>query len=1091
MKCPNCNFENPDQFKFCGECGTRIVSIIREPFSPLNTPDTSSENSTKFENVDAERRHITVMFCDMVGSTSLSETLDPEDFRQILQVYQDTCGYVVKKYEGHLAQYLGDGVLVYFGYPGAHADDSQRAIRCGLEILSELQRINELQKRFKGVDLAVRIGIHTGLVVVGEMGRDKTYGRLALGNTPNIAARLQALAEPNSIIISHVTFTLVRNFFHCQPLGAYSLKGVSHKMDIFQVVQEIEVPYSFKSQVITGLTPFVGRENEVQKLLDTWVNVKKGQGEIALVIGEPGIGKTRLLRMFEEQIKDEPHSWLVCRCISYYKNSAFYPIINLINSQLNLGKETTNEKKLKKIEEALNTDGFDLSETLPIIASLLSIPFSKPYRPISLTPQKQKEKTIQILLTWLIKSAQRSPLLFVIEDVHFVDSSTLEHLTLLMKKIHQAPILILLTFHPRFHPPVNENSRLTEIHLNRLTRQQIEYMVQEVTGGKILPDEVIDLLLTKTDGVPLFVEELTKMLLESGYLIEEDKHYRLKRSLPKTAIPDTLQDTLMARLDQLGAVKEVVQMAAIIGREFSFDLIRAVIPMNENKLKKELNGLVEADILELHEDPKHVGYIFKQALIQDAAYNSLLKSKRQEHHRKIARIIEHEFEDIVNTHPQIIARHYTEAGYFDRAIEYQIKSGKLLVQQSAHRDAIEQLHKGLKLLEYLDDKKKQDQLELDLQITLGIPLIATKGYGAEEVGRVYERARELSQKVGDIPQLFPALVGQYRFYLLRGDINRALDLSELLLSWANTSRDSGFLLEANRSVGVTLFHMGEVATGLEHLDMGIEHYNPKLHGDHANIYGTDPAVTCYSYAALAQCLLGFSEKAMIYGKKAIQQTKKIEHPLSQVFALNHHAWLHQFLKEADLVDKYATELLIVSEEYGFPFWQVTGLFFKGWVLALRKKEKLGIKQMEESLKAFQAIGIRSVLPYFMTALAEVYLDNAQPEKALDWLEKAEVTAQKNSEHFFDAEIYRVKGEVTFAFDRQNKTDAESLLWRSIETARRQKLKILELRSLMSLIRIGGRKKETMQLLSDSYNWFVEGLDTRDLKEANKLLQQAH
>jgi predicted ATPase/class 3 adenylate cyclase len=1088
MKCSNCNFENPDQFKFCGECGTRIVNIIPEDYSPLSNPDNSSNTSSELENFDAERRHITVMFCDMVGSTSLSEKLDPEDFRQILQVYQDTCGYVVKKYDGHLAQYLGDGVLVYFGYPGAHEDDSQRAIRCGLEILSELQRINELQKRFKGVNLAVRIGIHTGLVVVSEMGRDKTFGRLALGNTPNIAARLQALAEPNSIVISHVTYTLVRGFFHCQPLGAYSLKGVSHKMDIFQVVQEIEVSYSFKSQVITGLTPFVGRENEVKKLLDTWVKVKKGQGEIALIIGEPGIGKTRLLRMFEEKIKDEPHAWLVCRCISYYKNSAFYPIINLITSQLNLGKEETNEKKLKKIEEALTLDGFSLDETVPIMASLLSIPFSKPYRPISLTPQKQKEKTIQILLTWLIKTAQRSPLLFVIEDVHFVDSSTLEHLALLMEKINKAQILIILTFHPRFHPPVNEKSRLTEIYLKRLARQQIEHMVKEVTGGKILPDKVIDLLLTKTDGVPLFVEELTKMLLDSGYLIEEDERYILKRSLPKTAIPDTLQDTLMARLDQLGAVKEVVQMAAIIGREFSYDLIHAVIPMDEIKLKKELNGLVEADILELHDNSQNIRYIFKQALIQDAAYNSLLKSKRQEHHGKIAKIIVSKFKDLANTHPQIVAHHYSEAGYFDRAIEYQVKSGKLLVQQSAHRDAIEQLQKGLKLLEHLDDKKKQDQLELDLQITLGTPLIATKGYGAEEVGRVYERARELSQRVGDIPQLFPALVGQYRFYLLRGDIPRALDLSELLLSWANTSGDSGFLLEANRSVGVTLFHMGEVATGLEHLDIGIKQYNPAKHGGHAHIYGSDPAVTCYSYAALAQCLLGFAEKALVYGKKALQQAKKMKHPFSTVFALNHHAWLYQFFKDPDMVDKYATELLTVSEEHGFPFWQVAGTFFKGWVLTQRKKEKLGIKQMEDSLKAFQAIGIRSILPYFMTALAEVYLDTAQPEKSLNWLENAEKTAKINSEHFFDAEIYRLKGEVMFALDRQNKPDAESLLWRSIETARRQKLKILEIRSLVSLIHIGGRKKETMQLLNDTYKWFVEGLDTYDLKQANKLLQ---
>ncbi len=1089
MTCPNCNFENPDQFNFCGECGTRIVDIIPEPFSPVKKQDITSYAPTEFHPVDAERRHITVMFCDLVGSTQLSENLDPEDFRQILQVYQDTCVYAVNQYEGHLAQYLGDGVLIYFGYPGAHEDDSQRAIRCGLEILSELERLNELQTRYKGINLAVRIGIHTGLVVVGEMGRDKTYGRLALGNTPNIAARLQALADPNSIIISHVTYRLVRNFYNCQPLGACSLKGVSQKMDIFKVVQEIEVPYSFKTQVITGMTPFVGRENEVRKLLTTWENVKKGRGEIALIIGEPGIGKTRLLRVFEERIKDEPHTWLVCHCISYYKNSAFYPIINLINSQLKFGKRETIGEKLKKIEEALSIYDFDLNETVPIIASLLSIPISKPYRAISLTPQKQKEKTIQILLNWLIKTAHKSPLLFVIDDIHWADSSTLEHLTLLMEKIDQAQILIILTFHPRFRPPVNEKSRLTEIYLNRLARQQIEHMVQEVTGGKILPAEVIDLLLTKTDGVPLFVEELTKMLLESGYLIEEDKQYKLKRSLPKTAIPDTLQDTLMARLDQLGAVKEVVQFAAIIGREFSYDLIRAVISLDEDTLKKELNSLVEADILDLQDDPQHIRYIFKQALIQDAAYNSLLKSKRQEHHGRIAQILEKQFKDLVLAHPQIVAHHYTGAGYFDRAIEYHLKSGRLLVQQSAHREAIGQLRKGLKLLEHIDDEKKRNQLELDLQITLGIPLLATQGFGAEEVGKVYERARELSQNVGNIPQLFPALVGQYRFYLIRGDITKAFDIAELLLSWAQISHDSHLLLEANRSIGVILFHMGEVATGLEHLEKGIKQYNPAQHGNHAHLYGTDPAVTCLSYGALAQCFLGYAEKAMKYGKRAVQQARKIKHPFSQVYALNHHAWLHQFFRETELVDKFATELLTVSQEYGFPFWQVTGLFFKGWVLAQGKKVKVGINQMQESIKAFQAAGAGSVLPYFMTAVAEVYLENAQPENALKWLEDAEARAQKNREHFFDAEIYRVKGEAIFVSGKKNKKNAESLLWRAIETARRQRLKILELRALTSLIRIGGRKKETIKLLSDTYNWFAEGLDTHDLKQANNLLRR--
>jgi predicted ATPase len=470
-------------------------------------------------------------------------------------------------------------------------------------------------------------------------------------------------------------------------------------------------------------------------------------------------------------------------------------------------------------------------------------------------------------------------------------------------------------------------------------------------------------------------------------------------------------------------------------------------------------------------------------LIQDAAYNSILKSIRQNLHKKIGGVLERQFKDFVESHPQIVAYHYSRAKDFNRAIKYHLKSGRLLVQQSAHPEATSQLQKGLDLLKHMEDSGKRNQLELNLLITLGVPLLATKGYGAEEVGKVYERASELSQEVGDIPQLFPALVGQYRFYLIRGDMTKAFDISELLLSWAQTSNDLNLLLEATRSIGVTLFHMGEVFTSLEHLEKGIKIYDPEHHREHANLYGTDPLVTCLSYAALAQCLLGFRKKAFKYGKQAVTQANKLKHPFSQVFALNHHAWFHQFYRETDLVDKSANELVRVADEYGFPFWQVTGMFFKGWVLAQTNKVENGIKQMETSIKAFLGAGAGSVLPYFMTALAEVLLENNHIDIALDWLEKAEARAEKNREHFFDAEIYRVRGEVLFASDKKNKKNAELLIWRAIETARRQKVKSLELRALMSLVHIGGRKKETMKLLKDTYNWFDKEQDTHDLKLA--------
>ena len=1089
MKCPNCHFENPNQFKFCGECGTRIVDIIPASFSADKKQDFSAEGLSDFHSTDPERRHITVMFCDLVGSTHLSEHLDPEDFRQLLHVYQDTCVYAVNQFEGHLAQYLGDGVLIYFGYPGAHADDTQRAIRCGLEIINELQHLNELQTQFPGIKLSVRIGIHTGLVVVGEISRDKNYGRLALGNTPNIAARLQALADPDSIIISSTTYRSVREFFECQPLGTYSLKGVSHKINIFKVIKALDFSYSFKTYHSPGATSFVGRESEIQQLIQNWSEVKKDRGRVVHIIGEPGIGKTRILRSFEERIKDEPHTWLVFQCISYYKNSAFYPIINLINSRLKISKNDKNKEKLKKLEEALAGMSFDLDETVPIMASLLSIPISKPYHSLSLTPEKQREKTIQILLDWLLKASKRNPLLFVIEDVQWADSSTLEHLTLLMEKVDRARILIILTFHPRFHPPTSKKSRLSEIFLNRLSRQQTEHMVKEVTGGKIFPSDVIDLLLIKTDGIPLFVEELTKMLVDSEFLVKRKDQYEIKESLLKPAIPETLQDTLMARLDQLGAVKEVVQLAAVVGREFSFELIRAMTSIDEKLLKEELKSLVEADILEMKEDTKHKIYVFRQVLIQDAAYNSILKSKRENLHKKIAAVLVKQFKDYAESHPQVIAYHYSRASDYKHAIEYHLKSGKLLIEQSAHNEAISQLNKGIDLLKYIDAVEIKYQLELDLKMMLGIPLLATRGYGAEEVGAIYERASELSQMIGNIPKLFPALVGQYRFYLIRGDLPKALDISELLLSWAQTSHKSDLLLEAARAVGVTLFHMGDITKSLEQLEISIGLYDSVQNESHAYTYGTDPAVTCLSYAALAQCLLGYNKKALSYGQKAIQITKKLDHPFSRVFALNHHSWLHQYYKNVEQVDKYSSELVNVSDKYGFRFWWITGMFFQGWVLTYKGKGKIkdGIEQMERCISSFQETGAGSVLPYFMTSLAEILNKNKMEEKSLNWLELAERSAQKNREHFFDAETYRVKAEVILKLNRDDKKNAESFLWRSIEISRRQKLKSLELRALLSLVTIGENKKEILKLLRETYDWFKDGHETEDLLKAKKLL----
>jgi len=631
MRCASCGFENPPGFKFCGQCGKELAVVT----------------------LAAERRQLTVMFCDLAGSTELAQRLDPEDWRDVLRHYQRAGEKVVRQFDGYIAQYLGDGILIYFGYPHAHEDDARRAALAGLEIVREIQQLRAPLQQHGNLHLAVRVGIHTGLVVIGEVGGAEKHEPLALGHTPNIAARLQSLAAPNTVVISATTYHLIQGYFVCENIGAPPLKGVAQSLEIYRVQQETGA--LSRLEVAWKLTPLVGRQQELAGLLAHWQQASNGAGQVVLLSGEAGIGKSRLRREFEERLTAGTHEYLRGRCSPYHQQSGvFYPVINMLAQRLKFTRADAAEKKLNQIEQLLASHGLALPETVPLFAGLLAVPFNMRYAPRHLNLELQKQKTREAVLSLVLAMAARQPVCLVMDDLHWVDDSTLEMLSQLIPQVAATRLFCLFNFRPAFQPPWKNFPHIREMRLAPLSRDETAMMIQNMVSGKTLPAGVLAQLVSKTDGMPLFVEELTKVVLESGQLKEQPEGRELIETLP---IPTTLYDSLMARLDRLATAREVAGLAATIGREFDYDLLHAISPLDEATLQSELRRLLDAGLL--YRDGEK--YMFKHALIRDAAYHSLLKSKRQEYHQQIAQALATQFRELAETDPGLVTYHQTVA----------------------------------------------------------------------------------------------------------------------------------------------------------------------------------------------------------------------------------------------------------------------------------------------------------------------------------------------------------------------------------------------------------------------------------------------
>ena len=1076
-----------------------IASLDRVAHTPndsnggVRAPDktASAQREAALQPVHAERRQLTIMFVDLVGSTALSERLDPEDMRNILAAYQHAVASEVSRWGGHVARFMGDGALVYFGWPRAHEDEAERAVRAALavvEIVSDLQCS-------PGIALSARVGIATGLVVVGDLvGEGAALEETVIGATPNLAARLQQLAPPGAVVIAENTRHLLGRLFVLADLGLQAVKGIEDPVRAFHVLGAGAAESRFDALHGATLAPLVGREQELALLLARFERAKDGDGQVVLLCGEAGIGKSRLVRALRERLGEEPFTMLSHFCSPYHTNSALYPIIGFLERAANLGRDEPAERQLDKIESLLERTADSVGEVTPLIADLLGVPAGERYPPLDLTPQEKKGKTLKALAGQLTALAAHQPVLAFYEDAHWADHSTIELLGMVIDGVQRVPALVLITLRPEFVPPWPGYAHVTTLSLNRLSQRQVTAIVEQVTSGKSLPTEVGDQILAKTDGVPLFAEELTKTMLESGFLEEQADRFVLRGPLPPLAVPSTLQASLMARLDRLAPVKEVAQIGAVIGRDFSHELLATITPLGAHTLRAALAQLLAAELVFRRGVPPDVTYTFKHALVQDAAYESLLKSRRQQLHAHVAHALQERFPDRVAHQPELLAHHFTEARLAEQAVVYWRQAGERASGRSANVEAISHLNKGLELIESLSDAPRHANEEFALRMAIAGPLIATKGYSAAEVEETYSRARQLCEQIGPSAELFPVLRGLWNCYFVRGELQRARDLAQRLIVLADEQGDPLRRALARRALGSTLFFLGQFADARQHLDQGIvlddEVEASQDRRAHVLLHAERPGVVCRLYSAWNQWLLGYPDRALTAINAALALSQGLAHAHSLAFTLNFAAVVHLWRREFKAAQVRAEAAISIAREHSFAQWFAMGTMSRGVALSGLGEHAKGIAQLQEGFARWESIGAQLANTKWLGFTAEAHAAAGQFDVAFAALNRAADAAGASAEAFYQAHLHTLRAVLLVKMGAR--TEAEAWLHKAIDLARIQSAKSLELRAATNFARLwrdqGGRS-DARELLAPVYGWFTEGFDTPDLKEAGVLLDE--
>jgi len=1077
-----------DDLKDIGVTAVGHRRVLLEAIAALGasvaTPTVTAAVSDVSAPAEAERRQLTVMFCDLVGSTPLSTRFDPEDLREIVGAYHRCVTDTVARFAGFVAKYMGDGVLIYFGYPEAHEDDAERAVRAGLAIIDAVARLATPEP------LNVRLGIASGLVVVGDLiGAGAARERGVVGETPNLAARLQALAASGALVIAESTRRQIGTLFEIEDLGRQALAGFAELQHAWRVVGESGVLSRFEA-LRSQATPLVGRNEELTLFLRRWQQVKAGEGRVVLVSGEPGIGKSRLTAALSERIAGEPHTRLRYFCSPHHQDSALYPFITQLERAAGFAHRDTAEEKLGKMRDLL-APGVRSDDEIQLLAELLSLPNT--VAALGLGPQRKREIVFEALLHQLEAVARSRPVLMVFEDAHWVDPSSREWLDLTLDVVARLPVLLVVTFRPEFQQSWSGQSHVTLLALNRLGQTEVIALVRELAGNAPLGSEIVAEIAARTDGVPLFVEELTTAVLERAAQDNRIGALLAASPQPSLAIPATLHASLIARLDRLGpAAKEIAQIGAVIGREFSYELIQPVAQRPDPDLEAALDRLTNAGLLFCRGAPPLSSYLFKHALVQDAAYATLLRARRQQLHATIATALEREFPEIAAAQPELLAHHYTEAARTQQAIDNWHLAGEHAIERSANLEAIAHLIRGLKLLEHLPEGSQRDEKELAFQVALHTPLFATR-FGSAEGERAARRAMELSRRVGgELRPLFRALFGLSMTSSVRGETRIGREAAEQSLVVAERLQEPEALGYAHFAMGNTLLWFGELGAARRHLEEGIALYQPEWGRSSAFRFGMNCSSSCHFFLGRVLWHLGYPDQALASAEQAVAIAEAVAHPVSRASALSWAAALHQLRGEVRRAREVAEINLALTTEEIIPFFRSHAVILRGWALVEERQGEEGIAQLHEGLAAYPTDGAQIECSHWLALLAEAYRDTGRPADGLRPIAEAFDHVAQTGIVYYEAELHRLEGDMRLRLDPRDEQRAEVSFRRALEIAQQQQAKAWELRVASSLARLWagqGRRREARDLLAPVYGWFTEGFDTADLKEAAALLAE--
>jgi class 3 adenylate cyclase/predicted ATPase len=1040
----------------------------------------------------AERRQVTVMFSDLVGSTALSARMDPEDLREVISTYQKCVAATVQRFGGFVAKYMGDGVLIYFGYPQAHEDDAERAVRAGLELVAAVGGLKTHAR------LQTRVGIATGLVVVGDLiGSGASQEQAIVGETPNLAARLQGIAEPNSVVIAESTRKLLGNLFELADLGAQDLKGIAGPVRAWAALRQASVEGRFDAFHATGLTELVGREEELDLLLRRWSKAKTGEGQVVLLSGEAGIGKSRLTAALLERVASEPHTRLRYFCSPQHTDSAFYPIISQTERAAGLAHDDTKQAKLDKLDAVLAQTSTFIQDAA-LFAEMLSLPNDGRYPSINLAPEERRQKTQEALTAQLARLTRQRPALMIVEDAHWVDPTSLEVFGRTVDQTKTLPVLLIVTFRPEFDAPWAGRSHVTGLALNRLGEREAAAIIARIVGNKDLPADVTAEIVERTDGIPLFVEEMTKAVLEAD---SEGKARQTPASVPSPAlaVPPSLHASLMARLDRLGAAKAVAQIGAAIGREFSHALLASVVRKPEAELGSALDRLIQAGLLFGQGVPPHASYLFKHALVQDAAYGTLLREPRRALHARIAETLESQFVEIAERQPELLARHCTEAGLIEKAVGLWSKAGQRSLERSALVEAVAQLAGALDQIATLPSTPALRREQIRLQVALIAPLMHVKGYAAPETKTAAERARvliEQAEALGEPPEdpllLFSVLYAFWvaNFLGFNGDLCR--DLAAHFLALAEKQGGIVALMVGHTVMGTTLVLTGDIAESRSHLDQAIALYDPAEHRPLATWFGQDAGVSILAYRAMALWMLGYPEAALADTKRMLSDARMIGQAGTLMYALIHASRIYLFCGDYAAGNTIIDECITLAEEKNAAFWKAAAIRLKGSFLVATGKASDAVHAMASARTGWQSSGSTAYASSAFSFLSNAYADLGQFDEARRYITKAFTAVETTKETWCEAEVLRTAGKIAPVSHEEDAAKAESYFERALAVARQQQAKSWELRASMSLARLWrdqGKVQQARELLAPAYGWFTEGFDTRDLKEAKALLEE--